>query len=137
MQPTACWESLESGKLKVGEIEYPVKMNQTRSDMANEEDCARGCKTPAVALERNIVQVLMEVLVEEDWIWWNKERNQVATTSGRTASVLRKGEAILEDGLRVWHPGDGDPAQAMEGNVGGANLPLDGGGTGTTNNGRN
>jgi hypothetical protein len=134
VQSTACWKALESGKLKVGEIEYPVKMNQTRSHMANEEDCARGCKTPAVALERKIVQVLMEVLVEEDWIWWNKEKNQVATKSGRTASVLRKGEAILEDGLRVWHPGDDDPTQAMEDNVGGANLPLDGGGTGAINN---
>jgi hypothetical protein len=26
----------------------------------------------------------MEVLVEEDWIWWNGEKNQVATRSGRT-----------------------------------------------------
>ncbi len=133
MQPTACWEALGSGKLKVGELEYPVKMNQTRSHMANEEDCAEGCKKPVVALERKIVQVLMEVLVEEDWIWWNEEKNQVATGSGRTASVLRKGEAILEDGLRVWHPGDDDPNPAR---VGGANLPLDGGGTGDIN-GRN
>jgi len=124
----------------VGEIEYPMKVNQTRSHMANEEDCAKGCKEPVVALERKIVQVLMEVLVEEDWIWWNKEKNQVATGSGRTASVLRKGEAILEDGLRVWHPGDDDPnpARAMEDKVGGANLPLDGGGTSTINtSGRN
>ncbi len=126
-------EALESGKLKVGEIEYPVKMNQTRSHMANEEDCAKGCKRPVVALERKIVQVLMEVLVEEDWIWWNKEKNQVATESGRTTSVLGKGEAILEDGLRVWHPGDDDPNPA---NVGGANLPIDRGGTGAIN-GRN
>jgi len=131
VQPTACWKALESGKLKVGEIEYPVEMNQTRSHMANEEDCAKGCEKPIVALERKIVQVLMEVLVEEDWIWWNKEKDQVATKSGRTTSVLRKGEAILEDGLRVWHPGDDDPNSA---NVGGANLPIDGGGTGTINN---
>jgi hypothetical protein len=34
--------------------------------MANEEECAKGCGTPVVALERKIVQVLMEVLVEED-----------------------------------------------------------------------
>ncbi len=90
-------------------------------------------------VERKIVQVLMEVLVEEDWIWWNKEKNQVATGSGRTASVLGKGEAILEDGLRVWHPGYDDPdsARAMEAKVGGANLPLDGGGTGATNSGGN
>ena len=43
-------------------------MNQTRSHVANEEGCAKGCGTPDVALERKIVQVLMEVLVEEDWI---------------------------------------------------------------------
>jgi len=134
VQPTACWRALESGKLKVGEIEYPVKVNQTRSHMANEEYCAKGCNEPVTALERKIVQVLMEVLVEEDWIWWNKEKNQVATKSGRTTSVLREGEAILEDGLRVWHPGDDDPNSA---NAGGANLPLDGGGTSTIDSERN
>jgi len=74
-----------------GEREYPVVVNQTRSHMASEEECAKGCRPPVVALERKIAQVLMEVLVEEDWIWWNKEKNQVATKSGGTASVLRKG----------------------------------------------
>jgi hypothetical protein len=142
----ACWKALESGKLKVGEMEYPVKVNQTRSHMANEEYCDKGCNEPVTALERRIVQVLMEVLVEEDWIWWNKKKNLVATGSGRMTSVLREGEAILEDGLRVWHPGDGEPksasveeaiAQAMEDKVGGANLPLDGGGTSTTDSERN
>jgi hypothetical protein len=134
VQPMACWKALESGKLKVGEMEYPVKVNQTRSHMANEEYCDKGCNEPVTALERRIVQVLMEVLVEEDWIWWNEKRDLVATESGRTTSVLRKGEAILEDGLRVWHPGDDDPNSAE---VGGANLPLDGGGTSTTDNERN
>ncbi len=129
IQPTACWKALEGGRLKVGEMEYPVKVNQTRSHMANEEFCDKGCNEPVTALERRIVQVLMEVLVEEDWIWWNKEKNLVATKSGRVTSVLRKGEAILEDGLRVWHPGDNDP---LLDKVGGANLPLDGGGTSTT-----
>jgi hypothetical protein len=79
VQPVACWGALESGRLKVGEAEYPVTMNQTRSHMVNEERCAGSCRTPVVALERKIVQVLMEVLVEEDWIWWNKEKNQAAT----------------------------------------------------------
>ncbi len=46
-------------------------------------------------------------------------------------SVLRRGEAILEDGLRVWNPGEDGPIQAK---VGGANLPIDGGGTGSDNN---
>ncbi len=110
VQPAACWEALKSGRLKVGEAEYPTTMNQTR---------------------RKIVQVLMEVLVEEDWIWWNEEKNQVATKSGKATSVLRGGEAILEDGLRVWRPGDNGPILAR---VGGANLPIDGGGTGSNNN---
>jgi hypothetical protein len=78
------------------------------------------------ALERKIVQVLMEVLVEEDWIWWNADKNQVATKSGKVTTVPRDGEAILEDGLWVWKPGDDGPILAR---AGGANLPIDGGGT--------
>ncbi|MFN9908452.1 MAG: hypothetical protein ACK56F_20375, partial [bacterium] len=82
--------------MKVGEMEYPVKVNQTRSHMANEEFCDRGCNEPVTSLERRMVQVLMEVLVEEDWIWWNKEKNLIATESGRVTPFLREGEAILE-----------------------------------------
>jgi hypothetical protein len=130
VQPMACWEALKSGRLKVGEAEYPTTMNQTRSHMAGEERCTGSCGTPVVALERKIVQVLMEVLMEEDWIWWNEEKNQVVTKSGKMTSVLRRGEAILEDGLRVWKPGDDGPILAK---VGGANLPIDGGGTGSNN----
>jgi hypothetical protein len=83
VQPAACWEALRSGRLRVGEAEYPTTMNQTRSHMTGEEGCAGSCKAPVVALERKIIQVLMEVLVEEDWIWWNEERNQVTTKSGK------------------------------------------------------
>ena len=133
MQPAACWEALKSGRLKVGEAEYPTTMNQTRSHMTGGDGCTGSCRAPVVPLERKIVQVLMEVLVEEDWIWWNAEKNQVATKSGKAATVLRGGEAILEDGLRVWRPRDDGPIQAK---VGGANLPIDGGGTGAIN-GRN
>ncbi len=97
--------------------------------MAGEEGCTGSCGTPVVALERKVIQVLMEVLVEEDWIWWNEKKKQVATKSGKAATVLRSGEAILEDGLRVWRPGD-SPILAK---VGGANLPIDGGGTGSNN----
>ena len=94
------------------------------------KDAPGAAEHQVVALERKIVQVLMEVLVEEDWIWWNGEKSQVATKSGKTVSVLRRGEAILEDGLRVWNPGDDGPILAK---VGGANLPIDGGGTGSNN----
>jgi hypothetical protein len=130
VQPAACWEGLKNGRLKVGEMEYPTTMNQTRSHLAGEEGCSGNCKPPAIALERKIVQVLMEVLVEEDWIWWNAEKNQVAAKSGKVTTVLRDGEAILEDGLRVWKPGDDDPILAR---VEGANLPIGGGGTGSRN----
>ena len=54
----------------------------------------------------------------------------MVTKSGKMTSVLRRGEAILEDGLRVWKPGDDGPILAK---VGGANLPIDGGGTGSNN----
>ncbi len=130
VQPAACWEALENDRLKIGEMEYPVTVNQTRSHVTGEEGCSGSCRPPAIALERKMVQVLMEVLVEEDWIWWNAEKNQVATRSGKASTVLRDGEAILEDGLRVWKPGDDGPILAR---VGGANLPIDGGGTGSRN----
>jgi hypothetical protein len=130
VQSTACWEALKNGRLKVKEREYPTTMNQTRNHMASEEGCSGSCRPQASVLERKIVQVLMEVLVEEDWVWWNAERNQVATKSGKATTVLRDGEAVLEDGLRVWKPGDDGPILAR---VGGANLPIDGGGTSSKN----
>jgi hypothetical protein len=130
VQPTACWKALRDGRLKVGEMEYHMTINQTRSHMAGEEGCSGSCRPPTKALERKIVQVLMEVLVEEDWIWWNAKKNQVATKSGKTTTVSRSGEAILEDGLWVWEPGDDGPILAK---VGRANRPIDGGGTSSKN----
>jgi hypothetical protein len=130
VQSTACWGALKDGRLKVGEMEYPTTMNQTRSHMTGVEGCSGSCRPQARALERKIVQVRMEVLVEEDWIWWNAKKNQVATKSGKATTVLRDGEAVLEDGLRVWKPGDDGPILAR---VGGANLPIDGGGTSSNN----
>ncbi len=112
VQSAACWEALRNSRLKIGEMEYPVTMNQTRSHMAGEEGCPESCRQQIRALERKVVQVLMEVLVEEDWIWWNAERGQAATKSGKVATVLRDGETILEDGLWVWKPGDDGPIEA-------------------------
>ncbi len=40
IQPTACWEALGSGRLKVGELEHPMAMNMTRSHMEGSEDCS-------------------------------------------------------------------------------------------------
>jgi hypothetical protein len=130
IQPAACWKALESGRLEIGEMEYPVVMNRTRSHMAEVEGCSGSCGRRTRTLERKITQVLMEVLVKKDWIWWNAEKSQAATESGKTTTVLRNGEAILENGLWVWKPGDEGPILAR---VGGANLPADGGGTASVN----
>jgi hypothetical protein len=130
IQPAACWDALENGRLEIGEMEHPITRNRTRSHMAGEEGCPGSCRQHAWALERKIVQVRMEVLVEEDWIWWNAEKSQAATRSGKVTTMLRDGEAILENRLRVWKPGDDGPIEAR---VGGANLPLDGEGTASNN----
>jgi hypothetical protein len=101
IQPAACWDALESGRLGIGEMKYPVTMKRTRSHMAGEEGCPGSCRQQAWALERKIVQIRMEVLVEEDWIWWNAEKSQAATGSGKMTTVLQDGEAILENGLEA------------------------------------
>ncbi len=111
--------SVESGKLKVGELKHPVAMNTTRSRMGGIEDCSGSCRLRAGILNRKITQVLVEVLIEMEWIWWNEAAGKVATTSGRTALVRKEGEAVMEDGLRVWTA----PPRVV-----GANLPADGGG---------
>ncbi len=130
IQPAACWRALKSGKLKVGELEHPVAMNRTRSHMAGMEDCSENCGSRTRTLNRKITQVLMEVLIEKEWIWWNAERGQAATASGKMTTVFQDGEAVLENGLWVWKPGDEGPILAR---VGGANLPVDGGGAAAPN----
>jgi hypothetical protein len=97
IQLAACWKALESGRLEIGEMEYSVTVNQTRSHMAGEEGCSGSCRQQARVLERKIVQVLIEVLVEEVWIWWNAEKSQAATGSGRAIMVLQSREATLEN----------------------------------------
>jgi hypothetical protein len=116
IQPAACWEALESGKLKVGEREYPVAMNVTRSPMKGLEDCPGSCRPKAGTLKRKVTQVFMEVQIEKEWIWWNEAEGKVATASGKTTTVHSKGEAAMEYGLRIW----AEPPR-----VGGANLRAD------------
>jgi hypothetical protein len=57
--------------------------------MAGVEDCSGSCGSQTRTLERKITQALMEVLVEEEWIWWNAEKGQAATASGKAATALR------------------------------------------------
>ncbi len=130
IQPAACWGALESGKLKVGEVEHSAAMNRTRSHMAGMEDCSGKCGLQARTLNRKITQALMEVLVEKEWIWWNAEKGQAATASGKVTTVFQDGEAVLENELWVWKPGDEGPILAR---VGGANLPAGGGGAASIN----
>jgi hypothetical protein len=124
IQPAACWGALKSDKLKVGEQEYPVAMNTTRSHMTGIEDCSGGWKLRAGSLNRKINQRLMEVRFESEWIWWDKEKGQVTTASGKAAAVYKDGEAVMEDRLWMW---------TAPPRVGGANLPADGGGAATFN----
>ena len=91
------------------------------------EDCSWNCGSQARTLNRKVTQVLM---VEKEWIWLNGEKGQVATASGKTTRVFQDGEAVLENGLWVWKPGDEGPILAR---VGGANLPTDGGGAASLN----
>jgi hypothetical protein len=65
IQPTACWEALESEKLNVGEQEYPVVMNATRSHVEGLEDCSESCRPKAGTLNRKFTQVFMEVQIEK------------------------------------------------------------------------
>jgi hypothetical protein len=91
IQATACWEAVESGKLKVGELEHPVVMNTTRSHMEGREDCFGSCGPQAGLLNKKITQVLVEALIKKEWIWWNEAVGKVATSSGVTALVFRGG----------------------------------------------
>jgi hypothetical protein len=83
------------------------------------EDCSGSCRPKARILNRKITQIFMEVRIEKEWIWWSEAKGKLATASGRTASVHIDGEAVMEDGLRVWTA----PPRVV-----GVNLPADGGG---------
>ncbi len=124
IRPAACLKVLKNDKLKVGVREYPVMMNTTRSHVKRLEDCSGSCGPEAGTLNRKLTQVFMEVQIEREWIWWNEEKGQVATASGKAATIYKDGEAVMEDGLWVWTapPRDGE-----------ANLPDDGGGAATFN----
>jgi hypothetical protein len=92
--------------------------------MAGIEDCSGSWKPQTRVLNRKITQSLMEVRLEREWIWWNEGKGQLATASGKTATIYKDGEAVMEDGLWVWTA----PPRVRE-----ANLPADGGGEATFN----
>jgi hypothetical protein len=85
VQPVACWEALKSGKLRICELEHPVAMNTTRSHMGGSKDCSGSCGSQARVLNRKITQVLMEVSIKKEWIWWDGAVGKVASAAGETA----------------------------------------------------
>ncbi len=64
----------------------------------------------------------------EDLLTRDSEDSTLVTSDEEEGGEPEK--AILENGLWVWRPGDDGPILAR---VGGANLPIDGGGTATNN----
>jgi len=119
MQAAACREAVETGKLKVGKLEHAVIMNVTRSHLGGGEDCSQGCGHRIKFLDRKVTQVLMEILVTKEWIWWSRTAGRITTASGKMAPVWGDGQVVVEDGLRVWET----PSRA-----GGVELPAAGGG---------
>ncbi len=79
--------------------------------MGGGEDCSRGCGPQTGLLDRKINQVLMEVLVEKEWIWWSKTAGQVTTTLGMMTSVFREGHcpwrqvASVDNAVKSWRCG--------------------------------
>jgi hypothetical protein len=70
--------------------------------MGGDEDCPQGCGHRVKFLDRKVTQILMEILIEKEWIWWSKTAKMITTTSGKTALVRKNGQVVIEDGLCVW-----------------------------------
>jgi hypothetical protein len=51
---------------------------------------------------RKVTQILMEILVRKEWIWWKEAVRMVITSSNRAALVNKDGQVTMEDGLYVW-----------------------------------
>jgi hypothetical protein len=114
-----CREAAKTKILKVGKLEHAVIMNETRSQLGGDEDCHRGCGYRVEFLDRKVTQVLMEILVKKEWIWWSKMARRITTASGKIALVREDGQAVMEEGLRLWE---------MPSRVGGVEFPTAGGG---------
>jgi hypothetical protein len=102
-------------------MEHAVVMNVTKSHIGGDEDCPQRCGHRVKLLEKKVTQILMEIFVEKEWIWWSKTGKMVTTASDRTALVLGDGQAAMEDVLHVWEA----PSRAGE-----VELPAAGGSSG-------
>ncbi len=87
IQAAACWEAVETGKLKIGKLEHVVIMNAMRSHLGGGEDCSQGFGYQIEFLDRKVTQVLMKILVKREWIWWSETVGKVTSMSGEMAPV--------------------------------------------------
>jgi hypothetical protein len=53
-------------------------------------------------LDRKVTQILMEILIKKEGIWWSKAARRITTAAGKIALVREDGQVAMEDGLRVW-----------------------------------
>jgi hypothetical protein len=119
VEAAACREAAGTGLLKVGMIEHAVVMNMTRSHMGGDEDCSKVYEYRVKILDRKVTQILMEIFVKKEWIWWNEAARMVTTSSDKAALVHENGHVATEDGLYVWEmptrTGEVEPPAAGKG----------------------
>jgi hypothetical protein len=118
VEAAASKEAARTGLLKIGKMEHAVVMNMTRNHMGGDEDCPQGWGHQKKFLDRKIIQILMEILIEKERVWCSGH------LSGTTALVREAGQVVMEDGLLVWEA----PSR-----VGEVELPAAGGGSGSLN----
>ncbi len=126
MEAAACEEAARTWLLKVGKMEQTVVMNRTRSHLGGDKDCPQGCRHRIKSLDRKVTQILMEVLIEKERIWWSKTAKTIATTSGKTALVRQNSQVVMEDGLRVWKALSRVGDRPREDTKGGKKVPRGG-----------
>ncbi len=91
-----------TGVLRIGTMEHTVTRNMTRSHMGGDDDCPQACGHRMKIPDRKVTQILMEILVRKEWIWWKEIARMVITSSDRAALVHEDGQVTMEDGLYVW-----------------------------------
>jgi hypothetical protein len=87
VEAAACKEAARTRLLMIVKMEHAVVMNMTRSHMGGDEDCPQGWGHRTKFLYRKINQILMEILIEKEWVWCIEAARTVTTMSGKTALV--------------------------------------------------
>jgi hypothetical protein len=106
VQPAACWKALKNGRLKIGEMEYPATMNQTRSHVTGEEGCFGSCRSHAIALE--------EKWFRYSWrSWWKKIGSGGTQRRTRWPPGPGRRPPCSEMGKPFWRTGCGYGSQGI------------------------